>query len=496
MENPGSGVSGDEYRALYEKLVLANRLFEEREGLSHRKLALVKEELERTQRKCLEYRSVIKTQRKMRLVFEQDVQSLTRAADMLDQRERDVECKYLAVSEQNADLATRLEKKTVEAQRLSTQVEELRRDLRELEENSVSLETHRKLQRKVEEETVPLDVHRDVLAKCERLQTKLDSSCVPLDEHLALKSLLQQALEDRRLVDESCRFFDEERHAAALAVREAESRCGVANSRANAAELELRESVGRCHELGEALEEARGEARDARAAVAELSQKIISLEGDKASALTQLGALKIAQRRDADEHRQRAKQLEESKRQASIAAELKLQLAEQAAVLERESGRLRLALQRQDAAEAALRKAEETSRLQHEAVSEQLRSAQAELEQFKQELALEPLLLEETGLDLGLSLGLGQGQGHGSSPLLKSGDGGNSAFLSPASASASASGSGSAPSSAPSSAQHRLPSFRLSASSSPPETSRSPLLVSPHPPYPSAPQSKAASAEH
>ena len=381
------GVSHQEYQALYEKLLLATRLFEERDQVAQSKLSLL-------QHKCVEYAGIIKAQRSARRIFEQDVQQLMESASQLEARNQEhlaqnraLQHEFKVLSEENASLSTALSKHKI----------------------------------RLEQSYVPRDDYQEVLERVEKLQSRLDAKTVPLEEHLHLKGVLQQVVEEKRLVEEASRFFDEERHAAALAVKEAESHCGVFKSRCDSVEIELKDSLVRLDALVGEIALLREELSAAQGEKHEMTQRLIALEGEKATLLTQLGGLKIAKRseelaRRNDDSEKRSLRSENSALKArGIELERRVVEIERTADLERlhlkemgESERNLLRSQldelrtERDKMVRALGEAEvraTTQAAQATQREEQLNTALAELDDFRRQLLSDPLLCCEPDED-------------------------------------------------------------------------------------------------
>jgi len=401
-----AGVSHGEYQALFEKLVKANRLFEERDALSRQKLTFL-------QHRCQEYAGIIKAQQSARRLFEQDVDKLTQAAGLLEQREKDVDAKNKQLREDNAALSAALAKKMAQFDALSLQVDEA----------YVSLETHRKLLRKLEQ-CVPREDLQEAVERAERLQTRLETQTVSAEEHAHLKSVLQQVVEDKRLVEEASRFFDEERHAAALSVKEAESKCSVYKNRVDSVEIELKDCLVRQEALEGAVAALKEQLISSHDETHGLTQRIIGLESDKAALLTQLGTLKIARRSEEAGIRKSA---QETREMSVEIVSLHARVAALTESLDSETSKLRSQADAErrhqhESVEAMKRERDEARKARAELLAshsvledklrmseEQHKAALAELDDFRQQLMAEPLLLLLQGAegvdDAGMSIG-------------------------------------------------------------------------------------------
>ena len=470
MDAPATlGVSHQEYQALYEKLLLASRLFEERDQVAQSKLSLL-------QHRCVEYAGIIKAQRSARRIFEQDVQQLMESASQLEARNqehlaqnRTLQHEVKVQSEENASLLTALSKQKI----------------------------------RLEQSYVPRDDYQEVLERAEKLQSRLDANTIPLDEHVHLKGVLQQLVEEKRLVEEASRFFDEERHATALAVKEAEAHCGVFKSRCDSVEIELKDSLVRQDALVGEIALLRDELSAAQGEKYEMTQRIIVLEGEKATLLTQLGGLKIAKRseelaRRNEESERRSLRSENSSLKArGVELERQVVEIERASDLERqhlkelgESERNLLRSQLDEmrterdkimralgeaelrATTQAVQATQREEQLDQRATmrEEQLNAALAELDDFRRQLMSDPLLCCEPDEDDpvgGVSEGVELFKHHGISGTPIVARRGNSSL------------GESRPNSRNSLGGHQI----LPSSDSPPETSapRAPLALTPHP---------------
>lgn len=516
IESLAIGVSSEEYKHLYEKFILANKLFDERDELNRKQLQSLQTEVTSLRHKCQQYRDVIKKQRSFREAFDSDVQQLTRAADMLEQREREVELKNKILANSNAELSESLDKKNLEIQKLQHQIDEkmvpvtelkdivdryeklklrFERDTAPLEDYTSLSERFEKLKLKFQNNTVPLEEHNELLERFDKLRLKLQNESVSLDEHNATRQWLKEALDEKKLIEETMRFFDEERHASALAAKEADSKVCVFKNRADAVEVELRDSLGREVELQETASILKQDLVAVEAEMQQLTSRVVSLESEKAALLTQLGTTKIAHRKEADTARCKAQETWVlSKENASLKSKISelehdLERVELQGMVEVRqlkgnlSDKAALMAQAELATLAAVQQLKLTESMHSERIkaiedthnqlmcnlTEQLSSSRADMESFRQLLLNDPLITDDSMLD-----------------AYHSGSRSSSGQLQQASDEAACSAMDQGPVEIPSAGtMSASPMISKRAApfieTSPPELSRSPLALSPHP---------------
>jgi len=96
--------SRDEYRALHEKLILANQLFEERDERSRRRISDLTSEADMLRKQLEDNRNSLAALHSQRAAFEKDVASLSRVAASLELREQEMHSGLRDLREQNAAL--------------------------------------------------------------------------------------------------------------------------------------------------------------------------------------------------------------------------------------------------------------------------------------------------------------------------------------------------------------------------------------------------------
>ena len=241
-----SGVSQEDYRALFDKLILAEKLFRERDITNHETISSLKISCEaihgenvRIRRKNLELRRCFVAMRAERKALDEGVAELSHAANLLEMREQEMDAKLKACD-------------------------------REKENNRTAFEALQK--------------------RCEGM--------VPGEAYHRLQATLTVIIEDHKLAEESTLVFEEERQAAHLAAREAEKRCELFKNRVDALELELRSVLIREDASKTTVATLDQQVRDVDQELRDISRRLVQLEGEKSALLTQINFSRMARRVD------------------------------------------------------------------------------------------------------------------------------------------------------------------------------------------------------
>jgi len=135
--------------------------------------------------------------------------------------------------------------------------------------------------------------------KCSKLQ-KLLNNMVPIEEYEKVKNLLQQALEDKRVAEESANVISKMRDSYVNDVNEAEARTASLKGRVERSERELRDSAAREEKMKSTIDQIEVELEALNDEYTKMKERCLGLESSKASLLTQLGNLKLNGRRESE----------------------------------------------------------------------------------------------------------------------------------------------------------------------------------------------------
>ena len=228
-----------DYSALFKNFKQARVIYEEKDQLSAAQLQLVRTKNEAFEKKLELQKRAISSHKQARRGFENDVNQLKYATELLEARERCIHDKHEGVAAENhqmkldakaqvdivSELHTIIEKLNfritnetvpkVALDRLSSEIEVMKRIMKE---EMVSLETHQNMKEKyanlqcrVEWEMIPLVKHEATAASVNALIRKLEGS-VPRQEFALLLDKYQKCLSENAKSEESlkCLILDKE----------------------------------------------------------------------------------------------------------------------------------------------------------------------------------------------------------------------------------------------------------------------------------------------
>lgn len=150
--------------------------------------------------------------------------------------------------------------------------------------------------------------------KCSELQSQL-KNMVSIEEYEKLKQILQQALEDKRVAEESANIINKMRDGYLNDVNEAEARTASLKGRVERSERELRDSAGREEKMKATINEIETELGALNEEYNKMQERCLGLENSKASLLTQLGNIKLNSRRESDARTQLNHTIQELEKQ-------------------------------------------------------------------------------------------------------------------------------------------------------------------------------------
>lgn len=239
------GISQRDYQALYDKLLFADRLFRERDSTNQQTIqsaraactSLTTENV-RLKRKNQELRRVVDAMRAERQSIDEDVTELAHVAHLLEMREQEVEAQLKVANRE-----------------------------KEFNLNAFS-----------------------------NLQKDL-ALMVSLEEYHRLQKTVALLADDHKLAEESTLVFEEERHAAHLAAKEAEKRCDVFKAKADNLEIELRSVLLREEASRIAATALDQQVRDVDDERRDMSRRLVQLECEKSSLLTQINYERLEKKR-------------------------------------------------------------------------------------------------------------------------------------------------------------------------------------------------------
>ena len=240
-----------DYSALFQNFKQARAIFEEKDRLSGAQLQLVLTKNEALQRKVEVQKETISAQKLAKKGFENDVNQLKYATDLLEVRERCIYDKHEGVSAENATLKLEVKTQTELIGRLLADLERVNSTLSNetvpkvaIDRLNSEIET---LKRKMQEEMIPLEVHQHVKEKYADLQCRVEWGMISLDEYNAVATNMdsltrklegsvsrqefaqlldkyQKVLADKVAADESIENVNIERENAERYVSEAKSK--------------------------------------------------------------------------------------------------------------------------------------------------------------------------------------------------------------------------------------------------------------------------------
>ena len=150
--------------------------------------------------------------------------------------------------------------------------------------------------------------------KCSELQSQL-KNMVSIEEYEKLKQILQQALEDKRVAEESANIINKMRDGYLNDVNEAEARTASLKGRVERSERELRDSAAREEKMKATINEIETELGALNEEYNKMQERCLGLENSKASLLTQLGNIKLNSRRESDARTQLNHTIQELEKQ-------------------------------------------------------------------------------------------------------------------------------------------------------------------------------------
>jgi hypothetical protein len=179
-----------DYSALFQNFKQARAIFEEKDRLSCAQLQLVLTKNEALQRKVEVQKETISAQKLARKGFENDVNQLKYATDLLEVRERCIYDKHEGVSAENTALKLEVKAQTDLIGRLLADLERVNSTLSNetvpkvaIDRLNSEIET---LKRKMKEEMITLEVHQHVKEKYADLQCRVEWGMIALEEYNAV----------------------------------------------------------------------------------------------------------------------------------------------------------------------------------------------------------------------------------------------------------------------------------------------------------------------
>ena len=151
--------------------------------------------------------------------------------------------------------------------------------------------------------------------KCSELQNQM-KNMVPVEEYEKMKQLLQQALEEKRVAEESANIINKMRDGYLNDVNEAEARTASLKGRVERSERELRDSAAREEKMKVTINEIELELEALNEEYTKMQERCLGLENSKASLLTQLGNIKLNSRREAEVRTQLNNTIQELEKQS------------------------------------------------------------------------------------------------------------------------------------------------------------------------------------
>lgn len=327
----------EEYASLFQQFVLANQLADERDAITRQQILHLKGENEMLVQTLYELKAALKANKLTRRRFEKDVEMLESTAALLEGREAQLLAKVEEMDRSNALLIEKnesLEMKVSEMISKEAHVKVVSRceRLEELlKDETVPKETHERLQlrcksleeklanevvskesfdrlseryaelqRRIENEMVTVDDFKLVVSEREKLQQRIDNEMVSMAEFRKLQGLLDNAIEDKRLGDETCRILKEGQDDILKSKLEADARAASLKERVDKSELELREYHSRENDSKVTISELRNELEKLHEERSYTAERLLAMETSKAAFLTQIGNLKQTLRQEAD----------------------------------------------------------------------------------------------------------------------------------------------------------------------------------------------------
>jgi hypothetical protein len=313
--------ASQDYDELFEKFKLAKQLFEERDEVYHAKIRELEESVTMLSRKNNELNSIIKSQNASKEVFAEDVAQLQQVAALLEEREtaltaayenslREITQKTMEIEDLKDQISRhehhykRLQNvmtdSTVPTSEFISQGRKLR-DLEEsLEKDYVSKDIHEKvvdefnkIKLQMEKNMVEKSLYETLQQKHLDLERRLPVEYFPVGEYEKLKRILQSAIDEKRLLEESSLVVQEQRDQQLASLREVEAKAVSLKGRVEHQEEEICELRQQKEALSQELLTLRSSHFESEEVRRELRETVRELENAKNHLSTQCGHLKM-----------------------------------------------------------------------------------------------------------------------------------------------------------------------------------------------------------
>ena len=309
-----------DYAALFQNFKQARAIFEEKDQLSNTQLQIVQTKNEALERKIDVQKQTISAQKLARKGFENDVNQLKYASDLLEIREKSIHDKHEGAVAENLKLREEIKNQSeaiiklksviqrlnskiahetvpkVDVDRLSVEINAMRRVIHE---EMVTVENHQQvkekyaaLQNKVEWGMVALNEYKAVETKMDSLTKKLEGSVTRI-EFAELLDKYQNVLAEKLMSDECLERVSTERDNMLRNVSECRSKFLVLESLLDKTEKDLIEAKLSEERTSKDLQELRYDAQKERELKERNLDRNRNLETANVELLNQLENMKL-----------------------------------------------------------------------------------------------------------------------------------------------------------------------------------------------------------
>eukprot|EP01033_Poteriospumella_lacustris_P001530 gene1530-1105_t len=258
-----------DYDELFDKFKLASQLFEERDGVYRAKIGELEETVSQLKRKNDNLKFIINNQNATKEAFAEDVKQLQEVSQLLETREKSLTEACEILQRENRlqaieinDLKSRLSQREDQYLRLEVLMQETMVPKTDWMAQQQRLQV---MEDALHTDHVPKDVYERLAQECEALKAHMTSAMVekatfehlqhthlelerrvpvdfvPIAEYAKLKRLLQEAVDERRLVAESAQVVQDQRDQQMTNYREIEAKAISLKGRVEQQEAEIRE---------------------------------------------------------------------------------------------------------------------------------------------------------------------------------------------------------------------------------------------------------------
>ena len=380
----------EEYRALFDKLTLANQVMEEREEKNQ---SLLSEKTRETEN----LRRIIQSHNALRESFDMDVKQIAKSATLLEDREREMNSQFNNIKSENVALKKDLDNVKTELDKAHRRMEDDMVSVDKYEDSKVSFDKQLKevtLQK--ENALQKLDKKEEELQRS-TIEFKVSlGSMVPLNEYNSLEQKVRILIQDNEIVEQSVKIVEESRNAAIQSLKDADKRILQLQETNQESEIKTTNSKITQERLQVDIDQLREELdlvdQERRNSV----ERACFMENSRASLLTQIGNLKLSSRKGTEEQWAILQKLKEAEttigKKDRIIGEHTQKLNETLIQIETEKSLLRENCEKSSMEVDQFRAKFERERAEKKYIEEQLNRGKAELQEVHQAIMTDSLL--------------------------------------------------------------------------------------------------------